>query len=199
MKKLRISIVIILIVSSLIVANSIGYSIWDFYTPPVEENISGDIYSDEFVELTGITITNSKELKIGAIFFEEDEANTPLGDLQFTITFNRNNLPEEIKNDSFTLISYLSLSEKIYDDTNQEINVLSGSTLDTIKLNDSELENIDDVQITNGTIIASIPISSSDTEIVLDYIFKQKLVLDYGDFVKGKTFNLTLSYVKAGN
>ena len=197
--KLRIFLILAISLTTFFIANIVGYSIWDLNQPPQEESIDGDISSDDFVELKGITITNSKDLKMGVFFYEDNNQNTATGDLQFTITFDRANLPDDIKNDSFSLLSYLSLSEKLYDNNDEEITVLSGTTLDTIKLNDVELENIDDVQIINGTIIAAVPVTSTDTVITIDYIFTQNLVLNFGDKLKGKTFNLTLSYIKDGN
>lgn len=195
--KLRIFLILIISACIYVSANVIGYAVWNMNQPPVQAEEDGDINADKYVNFTGVTITNTKALKVGVFFFEENETNTETGILQFTITLDRNSLPDEIKNSDFTINSYLSLTTPVYDADHNPINVISGATFDSVTVNNEPIDD-DDINIISGRLYAPIDVLSTDTSLVINYVFKQKLVLDYADIIKTNTFDLLITYTKDG-
>ena len=192
-KGLRIFLILAIMSSIFVCANVIGYAIWDFDHPPVEKEIPIDHNTDDFAELTGVSIVNNKQLKMGVFFFEEDDSNTAIGNLGFTITLDRNNLPSDIKNSAFILETRLTTTNE------HEETIFKPDTIEKVEVEiDSTITQLEE-NVLSKNIVAYINVGASDTVIHLNYYFKQKLVIDFGDLLKNETFTLRATYSKDGN
>ena len=192
-KGLRIFLILAIMTSIFVCANVIGYAIWDLNQPPVEKEIPIDHNTDEFAELTGVSIVNNKQLKMGVFFFEEDDSNTAIGNLGFTITLDRNNLPSDIKNSAFILETRLTTTNE------HEETIFKPDTIEKVEVEiDTTITQLEE-NVLSKNIVAYINVGASDTVIHLNYYFKQKLVTDFGDLLKNETFTLRATYSKDGN